>query len=55
MFEIVLLDDHMKSYIKVEAPDEETAIFLAGMKFSEMDLNTETLHVDEVRNLGSRF
>jgi hypothetical protein len=55
-FEIEYLDGSpLANYVRVDASDEETALFVAGMKFSDMDLNTDVVEVLSVTNLGSRL
>jgi hypothetical protein len=55
-FEIEYLDGSpLANYVRVDASDEETALFVAGMKFSDMDLNTDVVEVLSVTNVGSRL
>jgi hypothetical protein len=49
-YEIEFLDDATRNTVVVTAPDEETALFLAGMKFSEMDINPDRIEVTRIRN-----
>jgi hypothetical protein len=54
-YEVEFYTDNIKHTAQVTAPDEETAILLAGMHFSDMDLNTDLVEVLSVTNLGSRL
>ena len=52
-YEITFLDDAMKNTVVVDAEvgQPDTAIFLAGMRFSEMDINTERIEVVSVEEI----
>ena len=48
-YEIKFLDEATSNTVMVEAPDEETALFRAGMRFSELDLIPERIEVVDIR------
>lgn len=48
-YEIKFLDDATSNTVMVDAVDEETALFLAGMQLSDMDYNPERIEVVGIR------
>lgn len=50
-YEVKFMDESMLNKVVVNAVNEDTAIFIAGMLFSDMDLNPERLEMLEVEAL----
>lgn len=51
-YEVNFLEDSTGTTLVVEAPDEETAIFVAGMNFPADDYNPERISLVTVKSLS---
>jgi hypothetical protein len=50
-YEIMFGEDSRIWTIEIEAPDDETALFRAGMDFSSVDWNPEQMVVTGIRTV----